>query len=457
MVRRMRMLLLLTAIVALPAGEVISGAASGGFTSGDSLLRGISDDASVVIFESDGAPVHPPGWVFPPEKGIYLRDRLSYTTRLVVPYWDRAVGSAQAALSGDGRAVAYIGWSIPPAHAVDQIRVRTVATGADVVVSTNAFGIAANGPSREPALSGDARYVVFISTADDLTTDGLPGATVADVFVKDRITNAVTCASLTPGGAADTGDCSRPAISRNGRVVAFHSTSAQLVGATAAGFLGGVFARDLVAGTTVRVDRSSTGAEADRPPYDLYPPALSADGRYVAFASGATNLVAGDLNGVVDVFVRDLRDGITTRVSVSSAGAEGRDHSIEPTLSLDGRYVAFRSYAPNLVDTNSAADVFVRDRNDGTTIRVHFGLDGVQADADATPGARICGLGFAVAYTSLASNLVGGSDGNERSDVFLNANDPRYAASSAFRLYVRTLVAWVRARLPVLRAARGNG
>ncbi len=459
MVRRMRLILLLTTAAALPAAELISGASAGGFTTGTSLLRGISDDASIVIFESDGAPVLPPGWIFPPEMGIYLRDRLTYTTRLLVPYGERSVGAAQAALSGDGRAVAYVGFSLPPTPNVDQIRVRTVATGVDVIVSTNVFGIAGSAPSREPALSGDARYVVFVSEAEDLTADGLPGATVADVFVKDRGTNVTTCASLTPAGAADSGACARPAIARNGRVVAFHSTSSALVAGTAPGFLNGVFARDLIARTTARVDVSTTGEQADRPPYDLYPPALSADGRFVAFASAATNLVTGDLNGTVDVFVRDLRDGVTTRVSRSSAGAEGADASIEPSLSLDGRYVAFRSYAANLIagDGNGVADVFVRDRTDNTTIRVDFGLDGVQADDAAVPGARICGLGFAVAYTSLASNLVGGGDGNGRADVFLNANDPRYAASSAFRLYVRTLIAWVRARLPEFRDPRRNG
>ncbi|HYE07988.1 MAG TPA: hypothetical protein VEL07_20890 [Planctomycetota bacterium] len=452
----MRIIPLLLAASVLPAAELISGGAGGGFSAGTSLLRGISDDASVVIFESDGA--HDSGLIFPPEKGIYLRDRLTYRTRLLAPYEDRGVGSAQGSLSGDGRAVAYVAWNLPPEPDVDQVRVRTIASGVDVIVSTNVFGIPGSAASREPALSGDARYVAFVSDADDLTADGLPGVLVGDVFVKDRITNATTCVSLSKTGQADTGACARPAISRNGRVVAFHSESTSLIPAPV-GAVGGVYARDLVAGTTVRVDVSTAGVPAASPAYDLYPPAISADGRFVAFASSATNLVPDDTDARIDVFVRDLRDRVTTRISVAAAGAAADDHSLEPSLSLDGRYVAFRSYATNLIatDTNRACDVFVRDRVDATTIRVDFGLDGVQADADAWPGTRICGLGFAVAYTSMASNLVGGSDRNGRPDVYLNANDPRFAASSAFRLYVRTLIAWVQARLPVLRVPRANG
>jgi Tol biopolymer transport system component len=192
--------------------------------------------------------------------------------------------------------------------------------------------------------------------------------------------------------------------------------------------------------------------------YDLYPPAISADGRYVAFASAATNLAAGDAAGRVDVFVRDLRDGVTTCVSRTSGGGEANDASIEPSLSLDGRYVAFRSYASDLVagDSNGATDVFVRDRTAATTIRVDAGWLGLQANGDAYPGTRICGLGFAVAYTSLASDLVLG-DPNGKTDVFLNANDPRTAASTAARLYIATLRAWIRAHLPFPLRLRANG
>jgi Tol biopolymer transport system component len=101
-------------------------------------------------------------------------------------------------------------------------------------------------------------------------------------------------------------------------------------------------------------------------------PSLSADGRYVSFDSYATNMVSGDTNGVLDVFVRDRNTGTTMLVSRNSAGTQGDDGSGDPSISDDGRYVAFASGATNLVsgDTNGAIDIFVRDRNTGTTTLV---------------------------------------------------------------------------------------
>ena len=111
-------------------------------------------------------------------------------------------------------------------------------------------------------------------------------------------------------------------------------------------------------------------------------PAISADGRFVAFSSDATNLVPGDTNGTADVFVRDRQTGTTRRVSVGSGGAQGNGLSVDPAISADGRFVAFASDATNLVpgDTNGADDVFVRDRQTGTTRRVSVGSGGAQGD-----------------------------------------------------------------------------
>ena len=128
-------------------------------------------------------------------------------------------------------------------------------------------------------------------------------------------------------------------------------------------------------------------------------PSLSADGRYVAFASQASNLVTGDTNGTSDVFVRDRQTGATTRVSVDSSGTQGNNGSAEPSLSADGRYVAFTSQADNLVtgDTNGKADVFVHDRQTAQTTRVSVDSAGNQLDFDSD-SPSISGDGRFVAF-----------------------------------------------------------
>src|SRR5438132_6140403 len=154
--------------------------------------------------------------------------------------------------------------------------------------------------------------------------------------------------------------------------------------------------------------------------------ALSADGRFVAFDSAATDLVAGDTNLVSDVFVHDRQTGTTERVSVASDGAQGNGSSgllsfaFSPALSADGRFVAFVSFATNLVagDTNGATDVFVHDRQTGTTERVSVASDGTQGNAAST-GAALSADGRFVAFHSTATNLVA-DDTNGKTDVFVH-------------------------------------
>src|SRR5262249_363073 len=147
-------------------------------------------------------------------------------------------------------------------------------------------------------------------------------------------------------------------------------------------------------------------------------PSVSGDGRFVAFHSNATNLVAGDTNSLMDVFVHDLQTGATERVSVSSGGAQGTIGSYYPSVSGDGRYVAFISDAPNLVpnDVNGTRDVFVRDRLAGTTERVSLASNGTPSNSDCAPPA-ISPDGRYVVFGSFASNLVPG-DTNVAFDVF---------------------------------------
>jgi Tol biopolymer transport system component len=159
--------------------------------------------------------------------------------------------------------------------------------------------------------------------------------------------------------------------------------------------------------TTERVSVSSSGAQANGSSFGA---AISPDGRFVAFVSTATNLVLEDTNGYYDIFVHDRLTGATERVSVSSAGVQANGHSLKPSLSADGRFVAFESYASNLVpnDTNNEQDIFVRDRLTGATERVSVSSAGVQADRYSFIPS-LSADGRFVTFYSNASTLVTGT------------------------------------------------
>jgi hypothetical protein len=152
-------------------------------------------------------------------------------------------------------------------------------------------------------------------------------------------------------------------------------------------------------GSTTRMSIPTGGGQADG---RSFVPAISADGRYAAFYSDASNLVSGDANGARDVFIRDRQTGETTRASVDGAGAEANDDSFEPAISADGRFVAFSSSATNLVagDSNEVNDVFVRDRQANTTTRVSVGLAGANANG-GSDSPSISGDGRLVAFKRL--------------------------------------------------------
>lgn len=170
--------------------------------------------------------------------------------------------------------------------------------------------------------------------------------------------------------------------------------------------------------TTTRVSVATGGTQADDGAYE---PAISADGRYIVWESGATNLVAGDTNTSVDVFLHDRIAGTTTPVSVSSTGAQASGGpSYSPTISADARYISFYSYTTDLVtgDTNAHADVFLHDRTTGATTRINVNAAGEQSTPGESYVPAISADGRYVAYYSDGSNLVTG-DTNSRLDVFV--------------------------------------
>jgi len=282
-------------------------------------------------------------------------------------------------------------------------------------VSISPTGGDAHGDSLDGVISGDGRYVAFLSSAADVAP-GDSNASV-DVFWFDRSSGVNTRVSVGPGGveATPNAGAAEPRISADGRYVVFTSPATNLVTPNANGRRH-VYVRDTTLQTTTLVSRSTLGGQASD---DAILPSVSADGRYVSFASNASNLVSVDTNGVSDVFVHDRQTGQTTRVSVTSANAQASGGSFASALSANGAFVAFESAAQSLVtgDTNGVVDIFVRDRALALTTRVSLADGGGQAIADCDQPA-ISGAGRYVAFRSAAPNLVLG-DTNNSDDVFL--------------------------------------
>jgi Tol biopolymer transport system component len=314
--------------------------------------------------------------------------------------------SSQAAISADGRVVAFVSAAtnlVPDdTNAREDVFVHNRQSGETRRVSVDSSGTQANGRSLDPSISADGQLVAFSSQASNLITGDTVGN--EEVLVHDRQSGETTRASVSSGGAAPPFSSSaRPAISADGRYVAFESGAALVLGDTNAS--ADVFVRDRLSGETRRVSVASDGAQANNATTSH--PAISADGRYTAFTSSASNLVAGDTNGILDVFVHDRDTAETRRVSVDSAGSEADGVSFEPSISGDGRLVAFRSNATNLVagDTNARADVLVHDRQNGETRRISVDSAGAPGNDNSFEPA-ISSAGRHVAFTSFASNLV---------------------------------------------------
>ena len=280
------------------------------------------------------------------------------------------------------------------------------------LVSVATTGVTGAGASSDTDVSADGRYVVFTSAATNLVASDTNAAT--DVFVRDTTTGITTRISVSATGVQATGASDQPAISADGRYVAFRSAATNLItGDTNAKT--DIFVKDRTTGAIERVSLSSSGTQSTN---DSDSPALSGDGRYVTFASTATNLVSGDTNAKADIFLRDRQTSATTRLSVSTSGTQSNNTSELPDISNDGNRITFSSTATNLVtgDTNAVRDVFVRDRAAVTTTRVSVSTSGTQA-TNLSEHPAISGDGTTIAFESTATNLVSG-DTNAKRDIF---------------------------------------
>ncbi len=326
-----------------------------------------------------------------------------------------AAGVAVAMVSGAPASAA--------AEPVAETRVGSAATapgvaglgrhGSMVRVSVATGGAQGNDGSFVPSLSADGRFAAYISAASNLVRGDTNGA--VDVFVHDRRTGRTTRVSVASDGTQGNSDSLAPQLSADGRYVAFGSYASNLVpGDTNAEHDG--FVHDRWTGRTTRVSVAADGGEANQGSSN---PVISDNGRYVSYTSGSDNLVRGDTNGVADAFVQDRRTGQVVRVSVASDGAQANDQSYNQVMSGDGRYIVFASRASNLVpgDTNGEADLFLHDRRTGQVTRISVASDGTQANTDAI----VTGIsrdGRHILYWSAASNLVAG-DTNDTIDAFV--------------------------------------
>jgi Tol biopolymer transport system component len=307
--------------------------------------------------------------------------------------------------------------------------VREIATGATAIASLSSSGAQGDGDSLEPQISGDGRYVVFYSFATNLVPGDSNGC--SDIFVRDTLLGTTTCVSVDPSGRPANGGNRYPTISHDGRFVAWESNASNLVPGDTNGQRD-IFVRDLLLGLTTRVSTASGGAQADAGSTDAN---LSPDGRWIAFESDATNLVAGDTNGVTDVFLHDRTTGSTVRVSTNGSGSQAIQPSNDPYVSDQGRYVAFDSRDATLVsgDTNGLIDIFVKDMLTGALERCSLDSSGVEADWDCYDPV-LSPDGQKLVFFSLAGNLVAG-DTNLAEDIFLRdraaATTERISVSAA--------------------------
>ena len=269
-------------------------------------------------------------------------------------------------------------------------------------VSVSSSEAQANAYSRDAEVSADGRFVVFWSGASNLVAGDTNGA--EEIFLRDCQTGETSRISVSSSGAQADNGSYYPAISSDGRFIAFMSDATNLVSGDTNGFTD-IFLRDRQTGITTRVSISSSGTQADNIS-DSYV-SISGDGRFIAFNSDATNLVNGDTNGVADVFVHDSQTGITERISLDTNKVQANAGSFNPSISADGRFVAFSSGATNLVsgDTNGNSDIFVRDRVMGVTTRISVNSSGVEADRGGHDPS-ISGDGRYIAFSSVATNLL---------------------------------------------------
>jgi uncharacterized repeat protein (TIGR01451 family) len=358
----------------------------------------------------------------------FVHDRLTDTTELVSVSSRERQGNADSgligvaaypAISGDGRFVAFVSEAdnlvSGDRNGVADVFVRDRQLGTTERVSVGSNAVEADGSSKGPAISADGRFVAFHSDAQNLVPGGNPFLFTDQVYIRDRATGTTEIISVNNAGEAGNSLSFQPDISDDGRFVVFSSSADNLV--PGAQFGHQVYLHDRATGTTERISEDAAGNPGDGTS-DL--PKVSLNGRFVAFQTNTGNLI-GDGNHESHILLKDRVTGAFERVSATSTGEPADLLSEHPDMTPDGRFVTFLSLATNLVpgDTNNRRDIFVRDRQTGTVVRVSVSTAGEQGNSESQ-WPTISDDGLVTAFQSSSDNLVPNANGG----IFVHDDRP---------------------------------
>jgi Tol biopolymer transport system component len=365
----------------------------------------MSHDGRTLVFYSYASNLVPDDTNNVPD--VFSYDRLTKKTERLSIGLDgkqTSTPSSYPSISDNGRHVAFISATHLPDdnprascddHDCNNVYVLDRQTKHLVQANLTPSGSRLDASELDCVISGNGRYVVFGSTSSTLSGSYDPGND-SNLFVRDLQTNTTKMVSVNAAGRFDGGFGNDPSISDDGRFIAFDSASKLLPKSTPQDT---VYVRDMQQGVTSLVASRSSQ------------PAISADGQVIAFVSSA-KLAANDTNNFQDIYTYDLPTKAIRRVSEASNGTQTNNDSSEPAISGDGSYVVFTSGADNLVpaDSNSFTDVFIRYRNYGITRRVDVAShDGAQAlPGYFTLRPTISRDGKAITFSTDARNLVPG-------------------------------------------------
>jgi uncharacterized repeat protein (TIGR01451 family) len=391
-------------------------------------ISAISGDGRFVAFGSNATNLIAGGNL---PFNIFVHDRQSGSTEIVSVSSGGRQGdglSSAPAISHDGRFVAFDSDATNLVQG-DQNGITDVFrhdrdTGETILISVSSDGQQGDASSHAPAISADGRFVVFHANSA-LALEDINQTT--DVYVRDVQTGITTLVSIGFDGSAGNGTSFIQDINGDGRFVAFVSDSTNLIPNDVQDVDANVYVRDLIAGTTELVSVGSDGTRANVGFFDR--PSISADGRYVAFSTTVSLVPEDTRQFSLDIYLRDRLTGTTELISVNSDEVPGNGRSEGPSVSADGRFVAFETDSSNIVSPDEPAggffpdeDIFVRDRQAGVTYRVSESSAGEEGNARSL-GGTISADGLVTAFSSDASNLVP-DDNNFVTDIFVHDDRP---------------------------------
>jgi len=353
---------------------------------------------------------------------IFVSDRNTGTIRCVSLNSNGREGdqdSLAPSISADGQFIAFTSTATNLAgdkcdNGFNQIYVRDRSTGTTKCISVNSNGHAANQHSHATSISADGTLIAFDSAATNLRGNKCDNG-FNHIFVHDLTEGTTTCVSVRTNGDEGNGDSFDPSISADGRVVVFQSTAINLATRCDNGN-SHIYMHNLVTGETSCISVNNDGKQSNG---NSALARVSGDGRFVVFQSDPTNFTARCSNGFNHIFVRDTVEERTTCASIDNRGNQGNNDSLQPSISSDGRFVAFSSAASNLTGSRCVTgnvQVFVRDRTDEKTMCASVGPKNVEGNSESIKPS-ISANGALVTFESDSNNLIK-KDTNGLRDVF---------------------------------------